>query len=497
MNRSVTCVVVLAVAAGAACSHRVTQPSTHEETLTRLRGWPGGIEGVVLRDGRTVETPGSAIIRVVGDSLLLVLREAPRVDTARIADVTHVVLRKTHVGRTVAAVVLVSAAAVAIIAVASEDEPDPPPQTSCPFIYAYNGNAYVAVAEPLGGAVSRGLQRTDVSRLEDLALHGGEYHLLLANEMREVQHLDGFSLLAVDHPEHTTVVADRAGNLYVSAAPVLPIRAVNSATHDLLPELAAADDEWWSARSGQARDTVTVSFPRPAQSNARLILHARTSRLGAHTLKAMLDLWGGEVDHWYALLDGSAAARKAHEEWVAREELWVLRVWVREASGWVPQDVAVGGGPYISELQAVTLDLSRIEGETLDIRFHPAGGFWDIDYVALDTARLAPPRVTELQITDADSINGQDVGALLRDTDNSYLVMSEHGQRIGLKFKAPPPAPGMTRTVFSRSTGFYRLETDRGGTRQAARLDSLWLQPGYGVTMAERVGAGLRQKAAR
>ncbi len=205
---------------------------------------------------------------------------------------------------------------------------------------------------------------------------------------------------------------------------------------------------------------------------------------------------GNEVEHWYGLLDGSPAARSAHEQWVQREEMYVMRVWVREASGWVAQDAAVGGGPYITELQAITLDLSRVSGEVLEVRLHPPTGYWDIDFAALDTARGAPPVLTTLNILAADPVADQDARALLEKEDGRYLVMAETGQRSGVVFEAPPLAPGMTRTVFSRSTGFYRIETDRTGPRQAAQLDSLWLQPGYGVKLAERLQAAMSQRAA-
>lgn len=510
-HRITRLLVPVLLAAGTVCTHRVKQPSTPEQTTTHMAGWPTTIEGVVLRDGRVIELrPAfylqSVLLRfrvtVEGDSLIL-KRALPRrgvvvdtvsVDTVRIADVSHVIVRKTHVGRTVAAVlisVIAVGAFVGVLVLAS----------SCPFIYVYDGSAYVAAAEPLGGAISRGLQRTDLSQLETARLVDGKYHLIIANEMREVQYLDAFSLVAADHPEGTTVIADHAGNLYVTAATVAPLRAVSASGEDLRPALQAHDQQWWSPGSspapferGQLRDTITLSFPRPAHSSARLVLHARTSQLGAHSLKVMLDLWGGEVDRWYALLDGSRAGRAAHEEWVQREELWVLRVWLREPTGWVAQNLAVGGGPYLSELQAVPLDLSRVDGGIVELRLHPPRGYWDIDFAALDTAQGAPPRIAELHITEADALEGQDSRALLRSADAAYLVMPKTGQQIRVTVTAQPPAPGTTRTLFSRTTGYYEVETNRTGTRQAARLDSLWLQPGYGVKLAEQLLLSTRHR---
>lgn len=508
MTRRDITIGVLALLAVAACTHRVTQSTDPQRTARLVAAWPDSIEGVLLRDGSIIELPSQSNARLEDDTLIV--RTVPvgstvQLDTIPVRDVSHVIVRRLHKGRTIAAAIIIPVAiigTIALIAESTEDEPDPPPQTSCPFIYAFDGSRFVPVAEPLGGAVSRGMQRTDLSRLEGLTPVGGEYQLVIANEMREVQYLDAFDLIAADHPLGTTVIADRSGRLHVTGSTIAPSHA-SVEDRDIRGEVSSVDDRWWSPSTamatfddGNARDTVTFTFARPAVDDARLVLHTRTSRLAAHSLKAMLELWGSEVDHWYGLLDGSPAARSAHEQWIQREELFVMRVWVRETSGWVAQDAAVGGGPYISELQAVTLDLSRVSGDVLEVRLHPPTGFWDIDFVALDTTRSAPPVQTTLRIVGTDPIGDQDARALLQDEDGAHLVMAETGQRFGVVFAAPPLAAGMTRTLFSRSTGYYRIETDRTGARQTAQLDSLWLEPGYGVKLAQRLQAARSQRAA-
>ena len=66
---------------------------------------------------------------------------------------------------------------------------------SCPFVYSYDGENYIFDAEPLGGAISEGLKKTDYSRLEHLKGVEGKYHLFLRNELEETQYTDAIKLL--------------------------------------------------------------------------------------------------------------------------------------------------------------------------------------------------------------------------------------------------------------------------------------------------------------
>lgn len=446
--------------------------------------------------------PGSEILGVIlTDSTELVFKpeqEATWQDTALMvvtgrtdtlhlprAQIDQLLLGRVDAGRTVlgvGATVGVAAAVLAVAVVAS----------SCPILYAWNGTRYVAVAEPLGGAVSAGLARTDLSLLEGLRPADGELRLLLVNELEETQHLDELSLVAVDHPEGTRVVPDATGRL-LRIGREMEARSARGPGGSLLDVLGAVDDRVWESRftgtgpgAGHLRDTLVFEFPRPVgDEGAVLLVHGGTSQRGAESLRRMLEMWGEEVDTWYDMLDNSAVTRAANEEWVLREELWALKVWVEEAGGWAVRNVVIGGGPLIAETQAVPLDLGGVEGETVRVRLHPPRGYWSLDRVAMGWG-VEEVTGTELKARMAEHTERGDVRDLLAEVDGSYLLLPERGEVVELRFPAPPPpAPGLQRTVFSRTHGFYRIHLDATGPRQAARLDSLWLEPGYAVPFSE------------
>src|SRR6185436_8942050 len=52
----------------------------------------------------------------------------------------------------------------------------------------------------------------------------------------------------------------------------------------------------------------------------------------------------------------------------------------------------------------------------------------------------------------------------LSKTDDAYYDMPNVGDRAWVNFPAPPPRPGMERTVFLHSRGYYRLHLTGSGT---------------------------------
>ena len=90
----------------------------------------------------------------------------------------------------------------------------PPPSNHVRSSIPGMASRYVFDAEPYGGAIARGLERDDYGELEHLKASGGEYRLLLTNEVDETQHTNLLELWVVDHAPGSRVIADEAGKLY-------------------------------------------------------------------------------------------------------------------------------------------------------------------------------------------------------------------------------------------------------------------------------------------
>jgi hypothetical protein len=425
------------------------------------------IVGATASDGTTwsFQDPGAS---VVGEQL--VARAEPDGATVRIPmeDLSHVVVerRESDGGKTALFVIGVAITGIALIALiaAASAEPDPQPSTeSCPFIYSWDGNTYVLDAEPYGGATTRGLERDDFTELEHLVASDGVYRLRVANELEETQHTNQFELWAIDHAPGVRVVPDVDGNLYALEQLVAPVAATDGAGRDLLPWLASTDFAIWeplpeTGEEVSSRRRVVLEFDRPdGADRARLVARVATGLWGSHMIREMLAIRGERLDDWYRWVDEDPAAREMIRAWSLREELFELKVWVEEPTGWELRGLLPGGGPYVSDDRVVELDVSRVKGDRLRIRLDPPAGFWALNSFAVNWGGDEPFELTRLAPVEARDAANVDLVGLLSGADDRYHVMEETGQEISVVFEAPPPVPDLDRTLILHSRGYYRL----------------------------------------
>lgn len=362
--------------------------------------------------------------------------------------------------------------------------------TSCPFVYSWDGQQWVFDAEPHGGAITQGLERTDVSELEHLVPDHGSYRVMVQNEMPETQYTDLAELWIADHPAGTRVIRDEFGGLRVVATMVAPSSVRDGSGNDLTAVLAAPDLLVWEPAAGTAPDgarfELTLTFARPrGATSATLVSDVGTGTWGAQMMRDFLELRGSGLDDWYAAIDHDSSARAQLHEWNVREELYGLAVQVAEPGGWVTRGMLGGGGPYSAETQSLTLDLRGVVGDTVRLRMRPPAGFWALNSFALsfDGLGLAMQVDTIRASSATDAVQGnvqKDIAA----ADGHYYTMPNTGDRAFLTFNAPPTRAGMERTVFLHSRGYYRLHMPPGGAPDVATLSRLGSEPDAAARLA-------------
>lgn len=383
---------------------------------------------------------------------------------------------------TVIGIILIVALVVVAIAVAAKQ--------SCPFVYSFDGSRFVFDAEPLGGAVSRGLARTELSRLEHLRATDGSYRLLLRNEVPETQYLDELTLVIVDHDPGVQVFPDASGRLHLVHGPTGPIRSFDEHGRSLQPFIAARDEVCWQTKlppdqGGDLKHTLRFDFVRPpGSSTARLLFRGGTALWGSNMIREMLALRGDRVNEWYADVDRGGPELYRLAAFVEREQLYVMDVTAENPAG--PQRVGQisGGGPFVYEDRAVDLDLSRLEGDTLRLSIHPPFGFWGIDYVGMEFGSRSFAAGTAVAPLDATDESGGDETAALLEPDGDYSVMEKVGDWMRVTYPAPPLAPGLERSLFLKTSGYYMLHLPEGYPEQAALIHEIMTTPGKAVEFA-------------
>ena len=503
----IACALVTLVLGCSTTSQRTVSEAARDPG-TAIHGKKGQrITGYVTTDGTHHELEG--YVRVVSpDTLEFSVpplratydRSMVKVPPFRVPldSVQTVFVRHTRTAETILLTVgVLAGVALAVVAVALATK------ESCPFLYSWDGDQYVFDGEPYGGATMRSLERTDWSELEHLVPAGGEYRMLIANEVDETQHTNRISLLAVDHEPGTTVVMDYEGRPHAFRR-LVPLAAAGDATGaDLLPWLQERDLVAWYpdlkslASSDSLADTrshITLEFPRPAGvSRAWLLADVATGQWGSHRIRSMLGMRGSRVDEFYAAINSDPRAREALHAWNEREELFVLHPELEREGRWERVGTLLGGGPFLSEWRAIPIDLSGVQGDTLRLRLHPPIGFWSLNSFHLAWEE-SEARVRELEPVRARGDGGVDVLGTLLEQDDRYLDFPRTGDRAEVIFPAPEPAPGLDRTVFARTAGWYEIHLySRGAPPDSAGLERLTREPGYAVRSALREYAEFRR----
>jgi hypothetical protein len=340
---------------------------------------------------------------------------------------------------------------------------------SCPLVYSWGGREWRLDSGTFGGAITRGLARTDVDNLAYAVTDNGILRLKVANELAETDYLDALSVLAVDAPAGTGVAPDASGQLHSITAPVAPVAARDFAGRDALARVRESDAWQWessptgrdSSRVADTRDGLELSFVRPSGAmQARLVLDANNTPWSAALMGRFVAAHGAATQAWYDSLDANPELARSLGAQLARQAF--LGVQVRTGGRWVSQGLAWEAGPEVSKRQVVPLDLAGVEGDTVRVRLESVPSFWLIDRAALDFSPERPLTVHELRPDGAPtSIAEVDRAVDTLRTGDSLLV----------SFRTPPVPAGMTRSYLLRSHGWYRIDAPGSGPPDLALLE--------------------------
>ena len=490
------CLVVLAFDV-VSCHHTVQRDAAAGLKLKPDSQPVEHLVGVTLNDGRVILFDKQVVTTLERDTLFSFVSLKPV--AVPMADVQRLWLESIDPARTTLAVIGTAAAVFAValgIAIATKE--------SCPFVYSWDGTRYVFDAEPYGGAVTRGLERDDYGDLDHLrADSAGMYRLLVTNEVNETQYTNSMRLMVVDHRPGARFAMDEFGRVHSVTSALPPVSARDQNGRDLTPWLRATDDLIWETLpaadpAGRVRDEIVLTFPKPRHAtSARIVARAGTGMWGSHMIRELLAMRGSAVRDWYASIDSSRPAQDSLRAWNIQEELYVLKLDVDESGTWRPRALLAGGGPFITETRVVPLDVSHADGDSLRLRIRPPMGFWALNSFAVsydDDER--PVAIDTIAPLTARTSDGRDMLAALSADDDQYYPMPTKSDRALVTFRAPAPRPGMERTIFLHTRGYYQLHLDESGAPDVAMLNRVATVPDAAARLAAERYAARRMATA-
>jgi hypothetical protein len=491
-NRIRVIAVVTAVVFTATCTS--TKEVRREKLGTEFGGEFQEVVGFTTVDGVRHEFEGGG--QVNGEELVLYPRPDPEFPRALaplhrpLTQISSVEIRYSDGLKTAGLTVLIILVVLGVIVGVSLATVK---ITLCPFVHSFDGTQYVFDGEPLAGAVSRSLARSDWSELRHMREVNGQYKLLLTNELDQTQHTDSLALLVVDHRPDERAAIDYGGQTHLFRHVQSPLSARDENGRDILPLVRAVDGVSWTPDLlaavqrlplADVRNHVTLEFRRPpGAQRAWLLANVATGTWGATQPRTLLGMRGHGVEEWLRAIDASPELRRRLRKWDEREELFHLGVEVQVGDRWERRAILLGGGPLRSETRAVAVDLSGVEGETVRLRVHPPISFWRFE--AFEMAweeHQGTPRTLLPQV--ARDERGHDVRSLLAQEDGATLDQPSIGGMAWLEFDAPELERGMARTIFARTHGWYEVHLQGLSAPETTNLARLTAEPGYAVRRA-------------
>lgn len=358
---------------------------------------------------------------------------------------------------------------------------------SCPFIYIQDGDEQRFMGEIFSGSVTENMARHDFMPLPGFEPVDGTYELRIANEMQERQYTDFAVLECVEHPAEMEVLMTPEGMPMLFAAPLLPAEAVTDQGSNCDALMAARDgiayDFTDECADKENFSSISINFDNPEGADrAQMVLHVKNTMWSGMMYESFMRMFGSRYDDYVEHQRNRSAEQKT--QWL-KDQGQMLEVQLRRAGQWETVHWVNLPGPFAFRSAVVPLDLSKANGNAVEIRLVAGYHFWELDYAAIDYSEQPGLSKTPLALLSAEDEQGQDVASHLLEMDGDYLERLFIGADATLKFQAlPTPAPGNVHSVFMHAYGYYEPIREYEGFANVTELRK-FKQPGHFARFAK------------
>jgi hypothetical protein len=387
-------------------------------------------------------------------------------------------------------VLMISLIISASVRAGKEVKEDASNSSSCPFIYAFDGEAWQFLGEIYGGATLSTLEREDYLALPRYHVNPGmDYKLRMANMLQEIQYINQADLLVIEHDRDVKPLVDKYGEVQTVREPVLPSVAVDSKGNDCLAEIAFTDrlthdfDEDLDTLAGNLLNSLELTFTNnSAPGQVKLILNAGNSLWGDYIVSELHGLFGKRYDNWVARQEQQPP--ESFLEWMQQQGIPLL-VYALEGEEWNQIDYFNLTGAFGFRDMVLPMDLSHAwtednsggqPGYSLKLKLVTGFQFWQVNSAAIDLTENTPVEIIPVQATVAKDQHGKEVSALISSDDSHYLVQEKTGDYATLEFNLPAGIDS-TFTLFLHSKGYYH-QADEGKGKPDIALLKTFLEPG-------------------
>jgi hypothetical protein len=335
---------------------------------------------------------------------------------------------------------------------------------SCPTVYSLDEEERVLEAELFSHSISARYQDNDLDRLQLKPGPDGSVTINVANEALETHYIDSLSLLVVDHPTSYEAFPMAAQGVILMGEEAPLLSAVSKSDDDVTNRLAERDGNAYQSGTKLLEafsqsfedDWIELAIKIPADSGAlNLAMKARNTlfstvflydvAIGSQGFNA-LDWMGSEIE--------DPAYAREFTAWY--QQHFGIKVQVEQDGVFRDAGEFTPTGPVAWHLAGTTIPVTGEGVMKLRLSFMPDN--WAIDWVAAGvTERPAMVSQTLIKPNQVESLRGNNAAgakALVASADENYLL-TQPGDLYQVTFNPPPQDPGLARSYFLKSNGYY------------------------------------------
>lgn len=348
-------------------------------------------------------------------------------------------------------------------------------KSSCPFIYVFNGENFNFLGEIYSGAIQPALERNDYLLLKDIKPDNGVYKLRITNEVHEIQHTNLTELILFNEEN---IYMDKYGKAHLVEDIKTPVQAENLTGTNILPLIEKPDSLYYFnnkiGKDQSSLDGMFLSFTKSdEQHTAKLVIKAKNSFWLDYLFSQFHEMFG---ESYYSFQEKQATKSKEELiEWYMEQSL-PISIYIERNGNWEFLDYYNLVGPMAFKDDILSIDISDIDTEMINIKLEYGYLFWEIDFVGIDYTKNSNINYIIIPVESAIDNAGTDRKEQLIQDDSLYYIQTEIGEAATLIFPIPNERIDY-KTIYLHSKGYYSILRDQKGRMKKNKLKS-FQEPG-------------------
>lgn len=353
-------------------------------------------------------------------------------------------------------------AAIGIIAAASYTPPptQTPPNLACsPRVYTVDNNKSELSGTMCSGAIYASLKRTDYLPVNIMNANSGKLNLILRGEKNEELMMKDFRLIQVTHNADQKILIDKNGLALAYEHPVTPEHAFIGAGKDVVNDISAADEKYYSFTNegGNGSSNVVLDFKKPlGVSSGRLIIRGKNSQWAYYVFNEFKKLYGR---YYHSLIQKKDNENPAKVLQCEIDQSLPLLVSVKDGKDWKLVDYFFTPGNAAARDMIMQLNLDDFKNEDhIQIKLQTAYMFWDVDYTAVDFSNNKAMSVSHIMPSQFYKSGNISQPSQFSKYDTSYMHINGNEQ-LNLAFNVNDNANEKSNAYFLAGNGYYHDNT--------------------------------------